>query len=164
MTSAEHALVSFCKAEHPRLVGVLSLYCGDRSVAEELAQEAVLRVCRDWSRVRELDDPVAWLNRVAFNLAKSGFRHRAAERKALLRMTARGRAPDDRDDAAAVAVRRAVARLPERQKHALLLRYFLDLSVADTAEQLGCPEGTVKTLTFQAIAALRQAGLEFDDG
>jgi RNA polymerase sigma-70 factor (ECF subfamily) len=57
-------------------------------------------------------------------------------------------------------IRRAVLALPERQRRAIVLRYFADLSVRDTAEQLGCPENTVKTLVHQAIKAMRAAGLE----
>jgi DNA-directed RNA polymerase specialized sigma24 family protein len=67
-------LTEFCEAEWPRLVGSLSLYTGDADLAEELAQEAVARVCRHWRRVRTMDAPAAWLHRVARNLAHSHFR------------------------------------------------------------------------------------------
>jgi RNA polymerase sigma-70 factor (ECF subfamily) len=67
---------------------------------------------------------------------------------------------DDDDHADAIAVRRAVLQLPDRQRQAIVLRYFADLSVRETAEQLRCPEGTVKTLVHQAIKSLRAAGLE----
>lgn len=45
-------LAVFCRAEHQRLVGVLSLYCRDRHVAEELAQDTIVRIIRDWGRLR----------------------------------------------------------------------------------------------------------------
>jgi RNA polymerase sigma factor (sigma-70 family) len=61
-------------------------------------------------------------------------------------------------------VRAAVATLPSRQRAAVVLRYFNDLSVADTAEILGCAEGTVKALTSQAVANLRRSiGAETND-
>jgi len=56
-------------------------------------------------------------------------------------------------------VRAGLRALPDRQRLAVVLRYFADLSVADTAAAIGCPEGTVKTLTREAIRALRGAGL-----
>lgn len=59
-------------------------------------------------------------------------------------------------------MRDAVAALPTRQRTAVLLRYYADLSVRDTTAVMGCAEGTVKALTFKAIAALREAGLTDD--
>jgi RNA polymerase sigma factor (sigma-70 family) len=59
------------------------------------------------------------------------------------------------DHAQAVAVRQAVAALPPRRRAALVLRYYLDLSVADTAEVMGCSQGAVKALSAQAVTKLR---------
>jgi RNA polymerase sigma factor (sigma-70 family) len=138
---------------HPRLVGALALHCGDRDVAHELAQETLARVWERWPSVAAMDSPEAWAFRVAFNLAASRFRRGAAERRARARLGP----PDDHatDHADAVAVRQAVAALPRRQRAALVLRYFADLPVDRTAEVLGCAPGTVKSLTSQAIASLR---------
>lgn len=58
-----------------------------------------------------------------------------------------------------IAVRRAVAELPRRQKTALVLRYYAELSVVDTAEVMSCRPGTVKSLTHRAIDNLRSSGL-----
>ena len=71
---APDELGAFCRAEWSRLVGALSLYTGDADLAEELAQEAVARVCRHWRKVRKMDAPAAWLHRVARNLAHSHYR------------------------------------------------------------------------------------------
>jgi RNA polymerase sigma factor (sigma-70 family) len=150
-------LVGFCRREHPRLVGMLSLYCGDSDVAEELAQETIACICRDWNKVRRLDAPGAWVHRVAINLANSYYRRKSAERRAKQRLHARIEPMHhDPDGASKVAVRKAVAELPRRQRTALVLRYYLDLSVRESAEMMGCPEGTVKTLTHKAIASLRR--------
>jgi RNA polymerase sigma factor (sigma-70 family) len=62
-----------------------------------------------------------------------------------------------------VAVRAAVAALPPRQRAAIVLRYFADLSVRVTAAVMGCAEGTVKALTSKAISALRARGLVDDE-
>ena len=75
-------LRDFCTAEYPRLLGTLTLYCNDRGVAEELAQEALARACVSWPKVRGMDAPGAWIHRVAMNLANSHFRRRGAERRA----------------------------------------------------------------------------------
>jgi RNA polymerase sigma-70 factor (sigma-E family) len=151
-------VATFCRREWPRLVGSLSLFTGDGDLAQELAQETLARVCRDWRRVSTLDAPGAWAHRVALNLARSHFRHRAVARRHASRLEALAYT-DEPDTAGAIAVRTAVARLPVRQRTALVLRYFADLSVAETAEAMRCPVGTVKTLTRQAILTLRTAGL-----
>jgi RNA polymerase sigma factor (sigma-70 family) len=67
----------------------------------------------------------------------------------------------DRDPAApddAVTIRVVVASLPRRERDAIVARYYLGMSVRETAAALECPEGTVKTLTHRAIARLRDAG------
>jgi RNA polymerase sigma-70 factor (sigma-E family) len=156
-------VAAFCRREWPRLVGSLSLFTGDGDLAQELAQETLARVCRDWRKVSRLDVPGAWAHRVALNLARSHYRHRAVVRRVDSRLEAPAQT-DDPDRATAIAVRNAVARLPIRQRTALVLRYFADLSVAETAETMQCPQGTVKTLTREAIRALRTMGLVTDAG
>jgi len=149
-------LVEFCEAEWSRLVGALSLYTGDPDLAQELAQEAVARACRHWTRVREMDAPVAWLHRVARNLAHSHFRRaRAKARVERQRGADRLRVDEEAD---VVAIRAAVAALPTRERDVLVLRFYVDRSVRETARILGCPEGTVKTLTHRAVGRLRTAG------
>ena len=92
--------------------------------------------------------------RVSINLANSYFRRRFAERKArqLIEVDIR---PLDHDLADAVAVRDALATLTKRQRSVLVLRFYADLSVHDVAQALDMPEGTVKTLTYRALRALR---------
>ncbi|HEX2235368.1 MAG TPA: sigma-70 family RNA polymerase sigma factor [Actinomycetota bacterium] len=153
-------LTAFCTDEHPRLVGMLGLYLGDRALAEELAQEALLRACRDWRRLQEVDDRAAWLRRVAFNLANSYFRRRLAERRARERLERRPRMSWDPDPVAAVAVRRAVAALPRRQRTAIILRFYLDMTLADVALAMDVPVSTAKSLCSRGLARLRaSAGL-----
>lgn len=156
-------LIAFLREQHDPLVRLLGFYVGDAHAAEDLAQEALARTVRKWSHVATLDAPHLWVRRVAINLANSHYRRALARRRAMHRVEARaGGAPAvavSHDDAAAVAVRAAVAALPAPMRTALVLRYFDDRSVADTAQLLGCPEGTVKALTSRAIAKLRDAGL-----
>ncbi|MCU1462654.1 MAG: sigma-70 family polymerase sigma factor [Acidimicrobiales bacterium] len=144
-----------CERLHPRLVGTLTLHCGDPDVASEIAQEALARAWERWDRVRASESPEAWVFRVAFNLTASRFRRRRRERAAMDRITSR-RPPAHRTDAIdALAVRTAVRALPPRQRAALVLRYFADLTVDDTAMAMRCAPGTVKSLTSKAIGALR---------
>lgn len=151
----DEGLASFCEAEHHDLVGLLALLTGDRHLAEELAQEALARLCEHWSAVRGMANRRAWLRRVACNLAASRFRRKAAERRANHRHGPLGDVRDP-DGADTVAVRRAVAALPRRQRETIVLRWFVGLSVAETAEELDCAQGTVKSLTSKAMASLRR--------
>lgn len=146
-------LKHFCEAQYPRLVGLVGAYCGDADLAEEIAQEALARACRDWKKVRSLSSPEAWVCRVAFNLTHSFFRRKAIERRVQQRVAREGRnRPESVVD---VELRDALDQLPGRQRAVLLLRYYLGLSVQEAAEALQCPEGTVKSLTHKAIARLR---------
>jgi RNA polymerase sigma factor (sigma-70 family) len=154
-------LAAFCEREHPRLVGLLALYVGDVQVAEELAQDTLVRVCQHWPRVRRMADPTAWSTRVGLNLARSMFRRHAAGRRALARHGAADEAPTA-DTSAVIAVRTAVSELPPRMREAVIHRYFLGRSVAETAGAMGCAEGTVKALVHKAVRALRAAGLADD--
>lgn len=160
MSDVDPGLAEVCRREYPRLVGLLALHVGDVPTAEELAQEALLQLCRRWSSV---DNPRAWLTVVATNLANSWLRRHLAERRAYGR---HGQVPDrthDPDQAEIVAVREAVAALPRRQRTAVVLRFFEQLSVAETAAVMGCAEGTVKANTHRGIAALRLTGGLLED-
>ncbi len=155
-------LDGFCRNQWPRLVGSLSLYLGRRDVAEELAQETLVRVCQRWRTVRSADSPAAWAHRVAFNLAKSHLRREATWRRVRSRAIEPARIVSA-GDVARVATRDALQSLPAAQRQALVLRYFADLSVRDVAALMRCPENTVKTHTRRALERLRAGGLLADD-
>ena len=150
-------LVAFCEAEFPRLVGMLGLYTGDRDIAEELAQEALVRVWRHWQKVRALDSPAAWTRRVAINLANSHLRRMSAERRARKRLAEQ----ETRrlvDVPEAQAIRDAVARLPRRQRSAIVLHYYLDMPFGQVADVMEIPEPTAKSLARRGILRLRDQG------
>jgi len=144
-------LEEFCRVQYPRLVGMLGLHCGDRQTGEDLAQETLARVWRRWARVGGMDDPEQWCRRVGFNLANSWFRRQRLARRHVLPATAESPAQRAGDGFA-----RAVAGLPERQRMVVILRFYEDRSVADTACLLGIREGTVRALCAQAVARLRE--------
>jgi RNA polymerase sigma-70 factor (sigma-E family) len=153
----DEALAELCRSQHRRLVGLVALYVGDRAIAEDLAQEALVRLHVKWAEVRRMESPPAWLAAVAVNLARSWWRRRSIEQRANRRHQA-GRTPeaDLPESADVLVVRAAVASLPPRQRSALVLRYYARLSIEQTADALGCPSGTVKSLTHKAIANLRR--------
>ena len=152
---APDQLSQFCAAEYPRLLGALSLYCGDRDVAEDVAQETLVRVCQHWARVREMSSPGAWAYRVALNVAHSHFRRLRTGTRALVRHGV-DEISVDCDPAETIATRQAVARLPKRQRQALVLRFYLDLTIDDTAQTMGTTSASVRSLTHRAVAALRR--------
>ncbi len=147
--AAPQDLAVFCTEEHPRLVGAMTLYTGDRLLAEEIAQEALVRVCERWSKVREMDAPGAWAHRVAMNVAKSRFRRRALERRVAARTHSLDASPDAAT-AEVMAVREAIRRLGPRQREAVVLRYFLGLSVTEAAAAMQVSSGALRSLTHRA--------------
>ena len=146
---------AFCRAEQSRLIAALGLYCGDFDVAEEIAQEKLARVWRDWDKVRAKDSPAAWAQRVGFNLASSIYRRKQAEHRMRARLDAPEHMSSTPELADQLTVQAALATLPAKQRAVLILRYYLDYSVADTAAALGLPQGTVTTHTRRGLQRLR---------
>jgi RNA polymerase sigma-70 factor (sigma-E family) len=152
----DNELAEFCRREHRRLVAALELMCGSRPLAEDLAQETFARVCKDWQRIRQMDSPTGYAHRIGLNLARSSFRRRAMERRVGARLASDDTWTDP-DSASAVAVRAALQQLREQQRRVLVLRYYLGYSVAETAEVLSMPVGSVKTHATRGLASLREA-------
>jgi RNA polymerase sigma-70 factor, ECF subfamily len=144
----------FFHAHHERLLRAMYLATGDRHEAEDLAQEAFVRVFERWERVREMEDPVGYLYRTALNLRRSRLRRLAlAARKAVR--------PDPRpDEQEAVedrsAVHRALAMLPEGQREALVLVEWLEMTDERAGALLGVSAGAVRTRLHRARTALRE--------
>lgn len=124
-------------------------------MAEELALEALIRAMDAWPRLREMDAPGAWVHRVGMNLAASWFRRRAAERRAVRRLGG-SVAWEDRDVAAVLAVREAVALLLERQRRCVVLRHYLGYLLDVTACALGLSQEATASLTYRAMQTLRR--------
>jgi RNA polymerase sigma-70 factor (sigma-E family) len=151
------AFDEFVAASADRLVRTAYLLCGDRGHAEDLVQTALLRTARRWRTARR--QPEAYARRVVVNLAKDRWRD-LARRPTESPMDGAERAGTvgvidgllDRDE-----LLRAAEQLPPGQRAVLVLRYFDDLSVEETAAALGCSTGTVKSQTSRALSHLRAA-------
>lgn len=145
----------FCRQENPRLVGMLTLYCGDRVAAEDIAQEALARAWHHWKKVSRMDDPAAWTRRVALNLAKSRFRRLLRERR--YQSTLDGQRPHyDVDVTEQRMVREALGALPARQRAAVVLRYYLELSYSEVGQVMDAPPATARSLVHRGLANLRK--------
>lgn len=157
MGDEDERLRDFCSAEYPRLVGALRLSCGyDAGLAEEFAQEALARLCRDWARLSEDPRTRGWVYRVAFNLVRSHWRRQKVRRRVEARLVGEEAVTDH---AGAVAIRdqvdRSLTRLSARERRVVVLRHFLDLPVNDTAIALGVSGQAVRSLDHRALRKLR---------
>lgn len=154
--SAPADFARFCEEQHRRLVASTTAFCGDALLAEEIAQEALVKACERWERVRVMDAPGAWLHRVALNLARSRFRRKAIERRV---MSGQREADHHRDAdvADAVDLHRALAELAPRRRTVVVLRHVAGLSVTETAEAMGISETAVRSLASRALGELRSA-------
>lgn len=150
-------LRTFVATEYPRVVAAVTLVCGDSSAAEDAVQEALARACEQLARGAHIRNLAAWVTTVASNHTRTGFRRSERERRALVRLAVR-ESPDEPDSRAdAIAVHHAVSQLPRRQRHAVVLRYFLGLDIVEVAAELGVAEGTAKALLYQGRNRLAHA-------
>jgi len=136
---------------------------GDLQLAEDLAQTAFARAYASWARVRRADHPEAYLRRIVVNANNSRFRKaRVSEllTDAVPEMLAA--AADHRDDRDTLMA--ALLQLPYGQRAAVVLRYWLDLSEAETAAILGCSVGNVKSQSARALAKLRASAVLLEGG
>lgn len=152
-----------CRDLYPRLVGALGLFCGDGLTAEDLAQEALVRLWERWSTNRRPDHPMAWCYQVGVNLARSAARRHAVEQRILRILKSEPHTIDGADATTRMlVVRGALLELPARQRQAIVARHYLRLSVGETAVAMGCAPGTVTALTHQAVVRLRRSKLLSD--
>ena len=154
VTTDEGRLGELYARHVPDAVRLAFLLTGNRSLAEDLAQEAFVRMYGRFQDLRNPDAFPAYLRRTVVNLVNSHFRRVKVERAYLQREGQLVQAPvADPDDQR--RVREALQRLPLRQRAAVVLRYYEDLPEAQTAEILRCRPGTVKSLLSRGLEALR---------
>ena len=126
--------------------------CGSSAAAEDAVQEALARAWERDEQGHHIESLEAWVTKAATNLARSRWRRMSVERRhqeeALSSHEVTGELVD---------LRRALLRLPRRQREATVLRYYLDLDVREIATVLGVSGGTVKTSLHRARTALAAA-------
>lgn len=145
----------FYESTFRRVFTALCLVTGDRYEAEEIAQEAFLRVFERWDRVRALDDPTGYVFRVSMNVFRNRFR-----RSSLGLRRAMSLAPPATDELAAIETRDEVVRLlrelDPQQRGAVLLTAILDYSAEEAGRMLGMRASSVRSLTTRARARMKQ--------
>jgi RNA polymerase sigma-70 factor (sigma-E family) len=154
-------LERFVAERGDRLLRTAALLAGSRADGEDMLQSALERLLRHWRRID--GDPENYVRRTLYNLAADEWRRqRVRQRKAVLFEPAPpvdpATAVDLRD-----AVVRVLVRLPPRQRAVLVLRYFEQLSEAETAQALGCSVGTVKSAAARGLARLREMTASADN-
>ncbi|HWD51891.1 MAG TPA: SigE family RNA polymerase sigma factor [Acidimicrobiales bacterium] len=162
---ATRSFERFVAGHSDNLLRTAYLVVWDIGEAEDLVQECLLRVARRWSRVGTMAFPAAYARRILVNLALDTSRRRSRRRSELSGPSVVG--PVDREDPTArqpftdvearTVLLSVVGDLPPRQRAVLVLRYFEDLTEAQTADLLGCSIGTVKSTASHAIDRMRKA-------
>jgi RNA polymerase sigma-70 factor (sigma-E family) len=129
------------------------LMCGDWHRAEDLVQTTLIKLFRAWSRVRDLEHREAYARRMLIRTAID--ESRLFWRRERTAETVPDQPVPQVDSGLAIDLRRALATLPVRQRATVVLRHWEDLPVSEVAKLLNCTEGTVKSQSAKALAALR---------
>jgi RNA polymerase sigma-70 factor (sigma-E family) len=155
-TTDADALADVFRAHHADVVRLAYLLCGDHERAEDLVADVFTKLYRRLQR-GSVDNVRAYLRRSVVNQVNSSFRRLALERREAAR-----RRGDDRgvrahadDVAERAAMLAALDRLPPRQRTAVVLRFYEDLSEREAAAVMGCSAGTVKSSLSRGLAKLR---------
>jgi len=154
--SADEAVTALYRVHAAGLRRVASLLVDDRETAEDVVQDAFVRLHRRWLLLRDPDKALAYLRTSVVNGSRSRLRRRRTERGFV------PAASEDHPSAEHTVLRTAelravsdgLAALPRRQREVLVLRYYLDLSEAEIAGSLGISRGSVKSHAARGIAAL----------
>lgn len=155
-TDRAPAFETFFQEQYEGVYGSLCLITRNRHEAEEIAQDAFMKMWERWDLLGGIDDPVAYVHAIAMN----AFRRRTRRATMAVRRTLRMSPPDD--DLALVEqheiVVRLLAPLSPRQRAAIVLTDLLDYSSEEAARMLGLRPGAVRSLASRGRAALRQQG------
>ncbi len=140
------------RQSYGRMLGLARTVLVDQGAAEEVVQEAFARCYARWDRVENRDDPLPYIRSAVLNLCRSRFRRKRPNLRPV------PDAPSAETEAAAGSRRariiEALRDLPDRQREVVALRYFGELSTAETAAALGIAPGTVKAHLHRAVNAL----------
>jgi RNA polymerase sigma-70 factor (sigma-E family) len=147
VVSRDAAVSALFQREYAALVRLAHLITGSNEAAEDVVQESFVKMYRNWDRA---DQPGAYLRTIVVNGCRSWHRRRRLERERLPRPVAEG------VDGEARELLDALAGLGLRQRTALVLRFYADMSETEIAEALGCRRGTVKSLVHRGLRELER--------
>jgi len=150
----------FVRSRTPQLLRTAYLLTGDQHNAEDLVQAALERTAGAWWRVRHHASAEAYVRQIMYRLQVSRWRSRRLQE----RLDAEPPESAQADPYSAIDLRlslqQALSRLTAHQRAVLVLRFYDDLSVHQTANMLGCSNGTVKSQTHLALRRLRETAPE----
>ncbi len=153
MTSTVTAFEDWYSDQHSSVLAAVAMFCvGDHARAEDAANDAFVEAYEKWGSVSQMDSPTGWVVRVGINRAKRSHRRRKRRIELLNTQRLEASSVDEQRDLDLLA---ALAKLPDRQRAALVLRYVEDLSQADVAERMDVAVGTASATLNQARGKLR---------
>ncbi|MGO9778959.1 MAG: SigE family RNA polymerase sigma factor [Streptosporangiaceae bacterium] len=159
--TADEAVTQLYTAHYHSLVRLAAMLVRDEPTAEEVVQECFVAMHDGWHRLRNQDKALSYLKQAVVNRGRSVLRHRS-----MVQRNAPKPSPDmpSAEQGAMSLLERsaviaALKALPDRQRQALVLRYYADLSEAQIAKTMGISQGAVKSHIARAMTTLR-AGLE----
>lgn len=166
--AAERRFHDFVAARSPSLMRLAFLLTGgDRHAAEDLLQASLAKTAVHWRRV---EDPDRYVRRVMYTQQVSWWRRLSRQRETSMAAPPEVSGGDETSGVdLKITIQRALARLTQRQRTMLVLRYFEDLPETEVSRLLGCSIGTVRSTTYRSLARLRElspelAGLIITDG
>ncbi len=160
---ADQAVTALYSANYRSLVRLAAMLVRDAGTAEEVVQDAFVAMHGGWRRLRDPDKALSYLRQAVVNRSRSVLRHRAVVEK----YAPKGLPDAPSAEAGAIgelersAVVDALHRLPARQREALVLRYYADLSEAEIAATMGISKGAVKSHTARGMSAMRNVLEQF---
>ncbi len=152
---------AFYASTSRRLVGQMFMITGSRAEAEDAVAEAYARAWQQWARVSTFAAPEAWVRTTAYRISVSAWRKTTNRLLAHRREGKADRVPGLTPDH--VALVDALGRIPAEQRRAIVLHYYVGMSVDEISRETDCPVNTVKTRLARARSALASKVSEFAD-
>lgn len=153
----EDSFEDYVHASGARLKRLAFLLTGDLHQAEDLLQTAYAKAMPHWRKMRGYDSPDAYMRRVMVSIRTSWWRRSRDREVPVPEIPDRAGAAVDSAVVDSEVLLAALRALPDRQRAAVVLRHWCDLSEAETARTMGCSVGTVKSTTSKGLASLRAA-------
>lgn len=157
MGASERAVAALYKAHAVGLIRLAVVMLGSRPAAEDVVQDAFVGLYRRWGQLAQTDRALQYVRSSVVNGCRSELRAQARNRRRPVQAMPANSASAEHDVLLGEEHREVLAalrQLPERQREALVLRYFLDLPEPEIAQAMGISHGTVKSTTSRALAAL----------